>query len=167
MLVGLWRSPFPGRVQAVLGLARVFFNPSRIAILEHCKIDFLLPQCFGTKGLPKNRRTHCFLVLAIRRTDRGDLSYAGGRHRIWVRDCEPGGRVHTGFAAALSHARTEPDSQRSAIDCRLPITGHILGAPIRTRARKARTLEQTAPVPRKWVTGWIPALLVVLSAQCG
>jgi Lipase (class 3) len=100
-------------------------------------IGFSVPQCFETKGLSENRGTHCFLtrhpgrelaVIAIRGTDKDDPSNVSDDVEFRLGKWEPGGRVHTGFATALSQIRNELDSARRGIDCKLLITGHSLGA---------------------------------------
>jgi hypothetical protein len=104
-------------------------------------VGFSTPQCFETKGLSKNQGTHCFLakhpvrklaVLAFRGTDKGDPSDLTDDLEFKLGDWGPGGRVHTGFATALAEVRNELDTARPAIDGKLLMTGHSLGAAMAT-----------------------------------
>jgi hypothetical protein len=104
-------------------------------------IGFSAPQCFETKGRPKNHGSHCFLtrhpdrrlaVLAFRGTDKDDPSDLADDLDFRFEKWEPVGRVFTGFATALSQVRDGLEAARPSIDCRLLITGHSLGAAIGT-----------------------------------
>jgi Lipase (class 3) len=104
-------------------------------------VGFSAPQCFETKGLPKNEGSHCFLtshpgrklaILAFRGTDADDPSDVTRDVEFIPEKWEPGGHVFTGFATALSQVRDGLDGARSSIEGKLLLTGHSLGAAMAT-----------------------------------
>lgn len=117
-----------GKIRGVLGL-----------------IGFTNCQFFETKGSEKGRGTHCFLaihedkagsgelaVLAFRGTDRGDFTNLGTDADLVPTPWEKGGKVHRGFAEALSEVRPSLDLALQALNCRALFTGHSSGAALAT-----------------------------------
>lgn len=108
-------------------------------------IGFTNCQFFETQGSERGRGTHCFLaihedkggssdlaVLAFRGTDRGDFTNLGTDADLFPTPWEKGGKVHRGFAEALSKVRTSLDLALQALKCRALFTGHSSGAALAT-----------------------------------
>ena len=108
-------------------------------------IGFTNCQFFERKGSKKGRGTHSFLavredmvsggelaVLAFRGTDRGDFTNLGTDADLVPTPWEKGGKVHRGFAEALSEVRPTLDLALQALKCRALFTGHSSGAALAT-----------------------------------
>jgi hypothetical protein len=123
-----------GKIRGVLGL-----------------IGFTNCQFFESKGSEKGRGTHCFLaihedkdggsdlaVLAFRGTDIGDFTNLSTDADLVQMSWEKGGKVHRGFAEALSEVRPDLDLALQALNCRALFAGHSLGAALATLMASVR-----------------------------
>jgi Lipase (class 3) len=108
-------------------------------------IGFTNCQFFESQGSAKGRGTHCFLalgnavdgssdlaVLAFRGTDIGDFTNLIADADLVPMPWDKGGKVHRGFAEALSEVRPSLDLALQALKCRALFAGHSLGAAMAT-----------------------------------
>jgi len=108
-------------------------------------IGFTHCQFFESKGSEKGGGTHCFLalreemdgsgelaVLSFRGTDKRDFANLSADADLVPTPWEKGGKVHRGFAEALSEVRPDLDLALHALKSRALFTGHSLGAAMAT-----------------------------------
>src|SRR5215475_1766357 len=102
-------------------------------------------QFFESTGMPEGRGTHALLalhedpesnkklaVVAFRGTDAADPTDLADDAELLLTNWSQGGRVHSGFAQALTHVLPALTTVLDKVEGRLLFTGHSLGAAMAT-----------------------------------